>query len=79
MAKLTGPLFSQAASGTMGPRLTFSQRKSGQQVRFQRKQKDYVNTARTTQRGYFQTAAGWWSEMTAAEKSSFAGYDEKEA
>ena len=78
MAKIEGPLLSMGASGSMGPRLTFSQRKSGQQVRFQRKQKDYVNTARTTQRGYFQTAAGWWSEMTTAEKSGFGGYDDKE-
>lgn len=78
MAKIEGPLLSMGASGSMGPRLTFSQRKSGQQVRFQRKQKDYVNTARTTQRGYFQTAAGWWGEMTDVEQAGFAGYDERD-
>jgi len=79
MAKIAGPLLSMAASGSMGPRLTFSQRKSGQQVRFQRAQTDVVTSTRTTQRGYFQTATGWWGEMTATEKSGFAGYDDKEA
>ena len=78
MVKLTGPLLSQEASGTFGPRLTFSRKKTGQQVRFQRKQKDYVNAARTTQRGYFQMAAGWWGEMTAEEQAGFAGYDERD-
>jgi len=78
MAKIEGPLLSQAASGTMGPRLTFSQRKSGQQVRFQRAQTDIVTSARATQRDYFKSAAGWWSEMTTAEKSGFGGYDDKE-
>ena len=75
MAKINGPLLSIAASGSMGPRLTFSQRKSGQQVRFQRAQADVITSTRTTQRGYFQTAAGWWGEMTAAEKSDFGGYE----
>jgi len=79
MAKIDGPLLSMAASGSMGPRLTFSQRKSGQQVRFQRAQTDIVTSARATQRDYFKSAAGWWSEMTAAEKSGFGGYDEREA
>lgn len=79
MAKLNGPLLSLQAHGSIGPRLTYSERKSGSQVRFQRAQKDYVNLARSIQRGYFQTSAGWWSEMTAAEKSGFGGYDDKEA
>jgi len=79
MAKIAGPLLSMAASGSMGPRLTFSQRKSGQQVRFQRTQTDIVTSARATQRDYFKSAAGWWGEMTAAEKSGFGGYDESEA
>ena len=79
MAKIEGPLLSMGASGSMGPRLTFSQRKSGQQVRFQRAQTDIVTSARATQRDYFKSAAGWWSEMTTAEKSGFGGYDDKEA
>jgi len=75
MAKITGPLLSISASGSIGPRLTYSKRTSGQQVRYQRAQTDYVNEARATQRGYFQTAVGWWREMTADEQAGFDGYD----
>lgn len=68
MAKLSGPLLSLSAAGTLGEVLTFSQRKIVNQVRYQRGQKDYVNPARATQRGYFQTAAGWWGELTTTEQ-----------
>ena len=62
----------------MGPRLTFSQRKSGQQVRFQRAQADVITSTRTTQRGYFQTAAGWWNELTADEQYEWHAYGQKD-
>ena len=39
MAKVRGPLLSKFCSGSIGDRLTFSVRKSGQQARFQRAQK----------------------------------------
>ncbi len=58
--KVIGPLHSYSASGTFGGLLTFSQRKSGSQVRFQRKQKDVVTTARTTQRDKFKQAREMW-------------------
>jgi len=38
MAKLTGPLMSLEARGSLGPGLTYSERKSGSQVRTQQKQ-----------------------------------------
>lgn len=71
MAKLKGPLFSLIAHGSLGPRLVFSQRKRVSQVRFQRPQKDYTNTARATQRGYFSMSMGWWSELNATEKAEW--------
>lgn len=71
MAKLKGPLFSLGAHGSLGSALTFSGRKSGEQVRFQKKQTDVETTARTTQRGFFQKAAGWWGELTSAEQNEW--------
>jgi len=78
MAKLIAPLLSQSASGSLGDVLTFSKRRTGNQVRFQRSQKDYTSTKRATQRGYFKTASIWWSLLTTEEQQGFAGYDEKD-
>ncbi len=55
--KVKGPLQSLAASGIIGPRITFSKRKSGQQARFQRGQKDAESAAQLTQRGKFDNAS----------------------
>ena len=78
MAKLQGPLLSESAHGTIGGALTYSSRTTAKQVRYQRKQRDVITAARTTQRGYFQTAAGWWGAMTSGEQEGFDGYDERE-
>jgi hypothetical protein len=58
--KIRNPFHSQTASGTFGDLLTFSQRKTGSQVRFQRKQKDKITTARTIQRNKFLQARDMW-------------------
>jgi len=71
MAKLKGPLFSLAAHGRIGPRLTYSTRKSGAQVRIQNNQADVTTTNRTTQRDYFQEAYGKWNELNDAEKQQW--------
>ena len=68
MAKLIGPIHSETASGSIGEALTYSQRKSGAQVRYQRKQKDVITTLRTAQRLKFQMAKDWWLELNSAEK-----------
>jgi hypothetical protein len=75
MAKLIGPLLSETAHGKIARVLTFSLRSSGNQVRYQRAQKDYSNNARAAQRTIFQTVIAWWHQMTAAEKLGFDGYD----
>lgn len=58
--KIIGPLHSDSASGTFGGALTFSERKSGSQVRFQRKQKDKITALRTAQRNKFIEAKTMW-------------------
>jgi hypothetical protein len=77
MAKLLAPLLSHAAHGTLGGVLTYSNRRTCKQARHQKKQADVITPERTTQRGYFQTASGWWSEMTPTEQAEFDGYDDK--
>jgi hypothetical protein len=74
MAKLTGPLLSLSASGTIGNVLTFSKRSSGNQTRYQRRNIDRETTAQLSQRAMFKEAAGWWHEMTAAEQANFDDY-----
>ena len=71
MAKLTGPLFSNRASGSIGPRLTYSERKSGSQVRFQRSQKDYENLPRMIQRLIYGSAVSAWKSTTIAKRKEF--------
>jgi hypothetical protein len=75
MAKITGPLFSVTARGSFGPRLTFSERTSGQQVRYQRAQNDRNSAAQIAQRNFFSVAVGWWNQMTIAEQDEFGGYE----
>lgn len=60
MAKITGPLQSISAQGTIAGGLTFSLRHSGQQVRWQKKQKDVSSPARLAQRALFQQGIESW-------------------
>lgn len=69
MAKLVGPLLSESAHGSMGPRLVYSQRKNVSQVRFQRPQKDYTNANRLAQRVRFWAAIQWWHDLNTNEKA----------
>lgn len=71
MAKVSSPLHSIEAQGTIGENLTFSVRKSGQQVRFQRKQKDIITAKRSSQRADYSTAVEAWKNLTSAEKNYF--------
>ena len=57
MTKITGPLFSENASGTIAGFLTFSKRSTGQQVRWQKKQKDAESAGQVAQRADFSTAS----------------------
>lgn len=55
--KVQGPLFSHEASGTIGGILTYSKRQSGQQVRYQKKQKDANTILQGAQRFKFLKAS----------------------
>lgn len=60
MAKLVAPLQSFSASGRIVGNLTFSNRKSGQQVRWQKNQKDVITSLRTEQRNRFAVCIDAW-------------------
>lgn len=71
MAKLKGPLFSLDARGSVGPALTYSSRRSGSQVRFQKKQQDVITAARTTQRDYFEEGYAAWNTLSSEEQQQW--------
>lgn len=71
MAKVTGPLLSERAHGTFNDVLTFSQRKSCQQARYQRKQLDRETAARLLERGTFLDGVIYWGTLTTAEKKIY--------
>jgi len=71
MAKLTSPLMSQTASGTIGPRMTFSMRKSGAQVRIQKFQKDKFSLSQLTHRSIYNFALAKWNSFTISQKSVY--------
>ena len=71
MAKIRGPLLSQEARGKIAERLVFSLRSSGQQARFQIKQKDVITEFRTTQRAYYLAAVAAWNILSNLEKQEW--------
>jgi len=75
MAKLEGPLFSMGASGSIGPRLTYSKRKSGHQVRVQKAQTDALSAEQVVERGYYEDAIAAWATLTDNEKSQWTDFN----
>ena len=71
MAKTKGPLMSLAASGLIAERLVFSQRRSGQQARFQKAQKDVITPDRTISRSNYSAAVAAWNNLDLVIKDSF--------
>jgi len=72
MPKVTGPLLSFSASGSVSPLLTFSIRKSGQQVRYQKKQKDVLTDDRIEARANYSAAVSAWNVLSAPEKLAYS-------
>jgi len=66
--KISLPLMSADARGSIYSSLTFSVRKSGQQVRWQKKQKDVITPLRTAQRVKFNQGLLFWNSMPDNEK-----------
>jgi hypothetical protein len=71
MTKLIAPLGSHSASGSIAGAFTYSNRKSGAQVRFQKKQKDVITEARTEQRELYSSAVAGWNDLTDEEKDVY--------
>lgn len=72
MAKISGPLMSNSASGMIGERLTFSQRASGQQARFQRAQKvDTPSWAQADQQSLYRVAYARWLSLSDAQRLAY--------
>lgn len=71
MVRIKSPLMSQKASGTIAGILTFSDRKTGPQARFQKKQKDKITVDRSTQRTLFNEAIGAWNLLNSNEKKEW--------
>jgi hypothetical protein len=71
MAKLSGPLLSESAHGTLGGVLTYSTKKKLKQVRYQRAQKDYENPARTAQRELYKEGIEYWNSLSVEEKAQY--------
>ena len=69
MAKLTGPLLSSGAAGSLSDVLTFSSRRSGPQTRFQRRQRDILTSKREAQRGAYGAGVEAWRSLSASEKN----------
>ena len=76
MAKLIGPLFSENAHGSIGKRLTYSKRKSGNQARFQRANHDANTSSQQTQRTLFLTALAAWNGLSNSQKQLWNDYNE---
>ena len=62
---------SETASGTIAGVLTFSHRKTGQQVRFQNKQKDVITESRTAQRTAYLAGVDSWNNLSPSEKAQW--------
>ena len=63
---------SDKASGSVSPYLTFSERKSGSQVRFQRKQKLILSTwGQADQKSLYRTIYSRWLSFSAAERKVY--------
>lgn len=71
MARLTGPLHSETASGTVGGALTFSMRASGPQARRQRKQKYTPTAAQIAVREIYGAAVEGWRSLDSPTKETY--------
>lgn len=72
MVKLAGPLMSQEARGSIAGNLTFSERKSGSQVRWQKKQtREQATIIQSNNEGLYRTAFYRWSAFSESEKNAY--------
>jgi len=77
MAKLLAPLLSHAAHGTIGGVLTYSNRNTCKQCRYQKKQADYESAARKTVRDAYRAGIELWNYLTGQEKAYWTEVEKK--
>jgi len=75
MAKLNGPLLSVNAHGSIAKRITYSKRYTGNQVRFQRANKDANSSLQQTERALFLDARDHWLLLTDEEQEQWSDYN----
>jgi len=75
MAKLEGPLLSVNAHGSIGKRLTYSRRSTGNQARFQRANHDANSASQQSQRALFLVALGKWNSLTDEQQELWNEYN----
>jgi len=71
MAKLTGPLLSETAHGSVGKILTFSKRKSGQQARSYNKPRKIPSPKQRGQRRLTEFLVAQWQNMSDPDKATW--------
>jgi len=71
MAKVTAPLFSLDASGTIGKAFTFSKWKGRHYVRTRVSPYNPQSSGQSTQRTAFSAAVAVWKGMSSSEKESW--------
>jgi len=72
MAKLKGPLMSQEARGSLGPGLTYSERKSGSQARIQQKQViPKPSFASTDNQSLYRLIIARWNSFTQNQQDAY--------
>lgn len=71
MAKVVGPCMSTEAHGSISAGLTFSKKKTGQQVRYQRKQADVFTDTRADVRDIYRLALCCWNNKTDEQRDVF--------
>ena len=69
--KVIFPLFSKSAAGTIADVLTFSKRKSGQQCRYQKRQKDVITAPRSSIRADYQKAVAAWGALSEVQQEVY--------
>ncbi len=72
MAKLTGPLFSMEARGTMGGAVTYQKGFGGNRATRVPRHRDALTSGQVTQRSVFQVASDEWRWLGAEGKAGYA-------
>ena len=77
MAKVSAPLLSASAHGSIHKELTFSQRRTHQHARFQKKQRTYTSETQLIQRDKFYVSGVLWQSMPQVERDYWKDIAEK--